>query len=123
MTTTTTLYTADAQLADLRREKATITNRVPLETLFAAEPNRMAKLGIDRIRQADREQAIIDAARLAEIATEMEQVQALIAELEKVACHKCRGTGQYHAPTSHYRGGIPVCFTCGGTGRRRPRRS
>lgn len=121
--TTTTLYQVESQIADLRREKATITNRVPLETLFSSHPERMAKFGIERIRQTDRDQAAWDAARMTEILAEIDRLSAIVAELEKVSCHRCGGTGQYHAPTSYYRGGIPVCFTCGGTGRRRGARA
>lgn len=39
-----------------------------------------------------------------------------LAELEKSACHRCFGTGEYSAPTRAYRQGKPYCFQCNGTG-------
>lgn len=31
-------------------------------------------------------------------------------------CHRCLGTGEYHAPSKITRNGRKVCFICGGSG-------
>lgn len=55
------------------------------------------------------------------VALEAAKLPALVAafnELDHQACSRCAGTGDYSAPTSRYKGGRPVCFSCKGSGKR-----
>jgi DnaJ-class molecular chaperone len=61
-------------------------------------------------------------AELAQLEVDLRGVEENIAIVEPSACHKCQGEGEYFGPTSHYRGGRAVCFTCGGTGWRKGHR-
>ena len=42
--------------------------------------------------------------------------EAILAELEKVACYRCNGSGRYEGPTNATRKGVPYCFYCDGHG-------
>jgi formylmethanofuran dehydrogenase subunit E len=115
------LYEIDRRLNVLSRERAQILSQRPLAEVFKDDPATIERFGAERIAQADREAEEQNAARLAEIATEVARLEALAAETAKTACNRCRGTGEYHAPTSHTVQGRPVCFACGGTGVRKGR--
>ncbi len=99
---TRTLITARKALADAIR------NTQPLGDDLAAR--LLAHAGVERFAQME--------AEVAAIAATIPALQAEVDELEAQACTRCSGTGDYQAPTSHFRGGRPVCFACKGSGKR-----
>lgn len=62
-----------------------------------------------------------ESAQAAYVADARDRAAILRAEWDDITrddCGRCQGTGDYQAPTSHLQRGRPVCFRCGGTGRR-----
>lgn len=71
----------------------------------------IARMGAERFAAMEDETA--------EIAATIPALRAEVARLESDACPRCAGTGDYSGPTGHLRGGRPLCFDCGGSGRRK----
>ena len=64
------------------------------------------------------EMLAVSATFLAQKVARLAEVCVITDAWEAQACTRCSGTGDYQAPTSHYRGGSPVCFSCSGTGQK-----
>lgn len=59
------------------------------------------------------------AATLPALRTAVVDAEVALAPIEKLACHRCSGTGRYDGPTNATRRGVPYCFYCDGHGCRK----
>lgn len=92
---------------------AIATYRKPMdEVMVEMVLAREGQAGLDSLKAASAQYLAEQEARLAEITPAIEAHEATM-------CRRCSGTGDYQAPTSHYRGGRPVCFDCKGSGQRK----
>lgn len=72
-----------------------------------------------KLRAFDPEKFAATEQAVAEIAATIPALRAEVNRLDKLACHRCDGTGEYAGASRHFRQGMKFCFACNGRGTRK----
>jgi DnaJ-class molecular chaperone len=99
--------------------KAIASYAEPLDAAFVAFVESQGPTALAELQAKSAAWVREQETELTDLEAQLAAVEANIEITRPSACWRCDGDAEYHGPTSHYRGGRPICFHCGGTGYRK----